>query len=620
MSRTRTISALHNVPLTNLVAEQRDFIHCIIHLQQSRYSRYPQILLTSYMFKGVYVGRQSKVPSNETLAEFLSTFGQEDPAAFAKRLIAGVKKIGDAREARLYFLNLTSGCYHQYPDHQNTSPLDPMGVSNSSNTPSELRYAVKYGHPIVNGRSLFLPVMRDLTCVAILELQYESKSHQGLSEFDWLSAYAGAFHFAYIFRFVQILLDSLKEPIKFEDIHEIEYYDSLLSALTLASGIDRIALRERKYNGDLICLAASGFLNSSPRELSFLEAETPSVFLKAMDSQLPQYISNAQDIAEIRRNPIYGGVRSFLVLPIRVGEGIFGTLSFAIPITYKFSHIEITGLEAISNGAGVAITNFHSNKEKENEFNSLGDLALSMSAVDVSQAVRHESIAYIDRAQTNIAKLLRKPKLTVTEHRPVIQSLSDTLELLRLSVDKIKLATKPPDKEIKTKGIEDIWKVTCDLLKGGRLDPGGIKPCFSGKNVQIEMYPDWLRTAFFNLLLNSYDAYKQRSGGGEKSVLLRVISLSDDRLVLEYTDRAGGIDINRLTLPTKHKKTQRNQLVWNDVLFHPGVTSKGRNGSGYGLYLARKGIQAHQPFGSLDLAPSKGGVRFRITLPTRMSS
>ena len=47
MSRTRTISALHNVPLTNLATEQIDFLHFIIHLQNSRYSNYPQILLTS---------------------------------------------------------------------------------------------------------------------------------------------------------------------------------------------------------------------------------------------------------------------------------------------------------------------------------------------------------------------------------------------------------------------------------------------------------------------------------------------------------------------------------------------------------------------------------------------
>ena len=47
MSRTRTISTHHNVPLTNLAAEQIDFLHFIIHLQHTRYSHYPQILLTS---------------------------------------------------------------------------------------------------------------------------------------------------------------------------------------------------------------------------------------------------------------------------------------------------------------------------------------------------------------------------------------------------------------------------------------------------------------------------------------------------------------------------------------------------------------------------------------------
>ena len=49
MSRTRTISALHNVPLTNLATEQTDFLHFIIHLRNSRYSHYPQILLTSHI-------------------------------------------------------------------------------------------------------------------------------------------------------------------------------------------------------------------------------------------------------------------------------------------------------------------------------------------------------------------------------------------------------------------------------------------------------------------------------------------------------------------------------------------------------------------------------------------
>ena len=47
MSRTRTTSALHNVPLINLATEQIDLLYFIKHLQHSRDSHYPQILLTS---------------------------------------------------------------------------------------------------------------------------------------------------------------------------------------------------------------------------------------------------------------------------------------------------------------------------------------------------------------------------------------------------------------------------------------------------------------------------------------------------------------------------------------------------------------------------------------------
>lgn len=576
-------------------------------------------LLHSNMTSNASDIQEESCAHTSDLVQALAALSHEDAAAIARDLLSSFVESTGAKDGVLYFLDLTSGYYRSYPDSSQSPPLDFLVQRPLTHNNQALATAVRHATSARLGTDIYLPIMRDDTCLAIVKLSFEEEEKSSIGDKIFPVSYVKAFRLAYVLGFAQALLESLKEPIGYEDVIPSEYYDSLVSAVSLSAGIGRVAMRELKDNGDLICIAKTGFSDTTNDELSFSAKEIPKPFLKALESKEVVNIKNAQSIPEIRQNIIYSSVRSFVVVPIRVGINVIGTLSLAAPITYEFSPFEITAFEAIANGAGVAITNFHNYRETVEQFDSLSDLSLSMSAVDVSQAVRHESINYLDRVQGKIASLLRKPKSNISELRDEIEAISNAVDMVTVSVNKIKMATKPPERELKANNIEDIWNETCEILQGGRLDPAGIQVRYQGKNVKIDMYPDWLRVAFFNLLLNSYDAYRRGGISGERTVLLKVVNLTSERVTLEYTDNAGGIEVHKLALPAKFRRQRVRDLDLNSVLFEPGVSSKGREGSGYGLYLARKGVQVH-PGASLDLLPSRGGVRFRIDLPVQIHS
>ncbi len=97
---------------------------------------------------------------------------------------------------------------------------------------------------------------------------------------------------------------------------------------------------------------------------------------------------------------------------------------------------------------------------------------------------------------------------------------------------------------------------------------------------------DLLERVFENLIDNAF-------GAGARSVKLEVKS-EDGDAVFDVSDDGPGVS-----------EDLRNRL------FEPFVS--GRGSSGIGLAVARDVLKAHG--GKIDLLPSSGGARFRVTLP-----
>lgn len=556
--------------------------------------------------------------SDIDLRNFFAAFESDDPHEISHILIKELVLNSQADKGTLYFLDLFFGKYLKYTEYEQYKHTPP----DTDELDSEFLFTLAYNNcksnVITKDRAILIRIRRCGTTIGIVHLRFSQDRHIGIINSNSYAEIANAFIYSYTLRYSQTLTESLKEPIEYQDVEKEPYFEELIATLTLSSGIEKIVIRELGENGALECICVTGFSGGSLTDFSFDGNNLPTPFADAIEHKTVQFIKNAQGLEFFKTTPLYSSVQSFVVVPVIVGSAIFGTISYCLPITYNFTTYELSSLEAITNAAGVSIANFQNYKEAAAAFDNLGELSLSMSAVDVSQAVRHEAIGLLGRLQTKIASMLRKMK--DVDAQKALNELSNTVNQVTMSINKIKLATKPPEKDLAHKSIKSVWDETCDLLHGGRLRPAGIKSDFQGQDIKIDMYTDWLRTTFFNLLLNSHDAYKDRRGTGERYVLLKIVSITEDRVILEYTDNAGGIDTSKLRLPGKFRRQNRSNIDLNRILFEPGVTSKGQEGGGYGLYLARRGIQIHATLGSLDLLPSRGGIKLQIVLPITIQS
>jgi signal transduction histidine kinase len=188
-----------------------------------------------------------------------------------------------------------------------------------------------------------------------------------------------------------------------------------------------------------------------------------------------------------------------------------------------------------------------------------------------------------------------------------IENMSEYVLDIGISLDKIKNITKPLANELELHSVNRLWEEAFALV-AGRLDTLGIRHNITGRVCECEVYPDFLRHAFLNLILNSVDAFKERRLKGHRmiSVTIDTQGTKADSIRMRYADNATGIDVSRLKRPDGSRS-----LTANDI-FDIGVTSK-EDGSGHGLFLVRRMLDRHG--GSIDLVDFRSGVVFDITLP-----
>ena len=114
------------------------------------------------------------------------------------------------------------------------------------------------------------------------------------------------------------------------------------------------------------------------------------------------------------------------------------------------------------------------------------------------------------------------------------------------------------------------------------------------ENININGDVNSLVQVINNMISNAIQAY---NGKPEQTIDL-IVEKENSNLIITITDHAGGIPKNV-----------------KDKLFKEMVTTKGKNGTGLGLYMSYSTIKAH--FGGNILVDSKEGVgtTFKIILP-----
>lgn len=114
---------------------------------------------------------------------------------------------------------------------------------------------------------------------------------------------------------------------------------------------------------------------------------------------------------------------------------------------------------------------------------------------------------------------------------------------------------------------------------------------------EIETYANELVQVLINIVNNAIDALAEMDAG-ERHVWVQTYS-SDVYVKISVEDNGGGI---------------RDDII--EKIFEPYFSSKSKNGTGLGLYMAKMIIDNHIG-GALDVENTKEGARFTITLPRK---
>ena len=309
---------------------------------------------------------------------------------------------------------------------------------------------------------------------------------------------------------------------------------------------------------------------------------------------------------------LQGLVKSFIVVPILVGKAVYGTLSFAVTCPHSYTELERHGLTMIANAVGVALANYENFHRAQARVYEEATISAAITTVDVAQSARHEARNLIQNSLELLA-VLRAQKTTpprLTERvKEITTDLSENLYGIDQELQKIKTVTKPPQRERIRCHLDQLWRDAFSLV-AGRLKTLDVKYTITG-SASATVAVDYMKHAFLNLILNSIDAFQctKRKKGRAIAITIDERSAKAKDTLIRFTDNATGID------PYSLRPTPTDEPRSVVDIFESGVTSK-REGSGYGLYLARKILTEHH--GSIDLVDHTGGVVFDITLPKEL--
>lgn len=549
----------------------------------------------------------------------LELFKFEDPTNLGTQALERIVSLSKSQSGSLYFINKKEESF----DLRFFHGVDKFPLKYTKN---EI-FSNRFIHTVIGQRItivsesekiIFIPICRTSKiekrkyCIGFLQLMgcavIESRAVIALEK--------SMFLFNEVFNKLMIsnLMKVMNQPINFRESKN-EYFENVLGLISEATGFPFFAIREYSRDNDsLICIEHAGFPPNNPPP-DFLDGDIPEAFLEVLITRESKqfYFENNLDNYEGLKEV---GIKRFIIIPINVGDSIWGVLSLATSCDYYFDQTEILSLETVGHAIGISINNFRNFHESQDKFTEFAVNNTLLTGVEIAQSVRHEARNILEEAKLKLLKIKNTKEAELRDN--IIEALSKKITDIELSLDKIRNATSPPKRVLQTVIFEDIWNESLLMLQG-RFEKNDIKiRTTDNLRFRINVYPDWLRHAFLNLLLNSADSFDEKS----KKNIKKEISLSvdknstDETLKLIYSDNAGGIDPSRLIIPdTITDSSIINNL--NRLIFEPNVTSKGKKGSGYGLYLTRLNIQEYHK-GTINLVDYKKGVTFYIEISKKL--
>jgi len=192
-----------------------------------------------------------------------------------------------------------------------------------------------------------------------------------------------------------------------------------------------------------------------------------------------------------------------------------------------------------------------------------------------------------------IERLVNK-KIDEEKFDDVINKISSSITYLADTIDDFQTFFKPDRVRTKVKPIDFFNKVI--TLVAPRIKDEKVKLKIDSKyNEDINIYVNELVQVILNILNNAIDALKNTQNDNKLAII--EIDKFEDEIKILVSDNGCGIE----------EKYMKN-------LFDPYFSTKGKNGTGLGLYMSQMIIQK-QFNGTIDVESSTNGTTFIITIP-----
>lgn len=512
-------------------------------------------------------------------------------------------------------------------------PNSPLNLCCTSRATSSFPPPEPYGHDWSaigvgrDDRALLIPITRAETCLGMVLLvgdRLPRARDRGL--YASVQAISGIYDLRSQYR----LLGESQMPLDLEQTTG-DFFASVMDLLVKSSGMEFIALRQLEPDGTLTTLAAQQIVASESSIVAdgavaahFAEAiqtrEAVAIDSVPLEGLLEEIVGFAPDVRSFVAAPVVlGRSRESPDLELAAtGEGasdmsgrVFGTLSLASRVEYQFSSLERLGFMLLANGVGLAIENYRNVMDMSVLREKQVEAGAALQAQEMAQGFRHEIRKKLDNITGIFATDASRDEIEVSVER---QSLAISAVL-----NEWKSYAAGFDYRWEWCSVRELWSEALEHAEF-QLGQVAVRPKPRSISSRVEIYcsrAHFVRFVLDGLILNSVDAFRERSSRTGRAIDLNTVGRRGPSYVLRYHDTAGGIRSERVRSQMK-RRAEWSDLPASQVIFQPGFSTKTDStrgvGGGYGLHLARQTMS--QLEGTLEVVSAgEPGAVFEISIP-----
>lgn len=179
-------------------------------------------------------------------------------------------------------------------------------------------------------------------------------------------------------------------------------------------------------------------------------------------------------------------------------------------------------------------------------------------------------------------------------YEEILDTISDTMSYLSQTVDDFQTYFKP-DKEMKECNIDEVIERAMQFM-AARMKSSGVEMVYlCAEGIRVKSYFNELVQIIMNVINNAVDAILLHPEG-EKKITITCKRNENGRVSVEVSDSGGGID---------------DAII--DRIFEPYFSTKGKNGTGLGLYMAKMIVERHLG-GTISVHNLEKGACFTIMI------